>query len=70
MPTFITNLVLYSILKDNGILYIDSENRRLYSKGVIFIFFKRHGGYYLLEDNSASYPIAISTTPPTAFLTD
>ena len=70
MPTFITNLVLYSIFKDKGELYIDSENRRLYSKEVTFIFFKRHGGYYLLEDNSASHPIAILAAPPAAFLTD
>ena len=70
VPTFITNLVSYSILEDKGGLYIDSENRRLYKRGVTFIFFKRYRGYYLLKDNTTDLPISMSVASPAVFASD
>ena len=70
VPIFITNLVSYSILEDKGGLYIDSENRRLYKRGVTFMFFKRHRGHYLLKDNTTDLPISMSVALPAVFTSD
>ena len=70
VPIFITNLVSHSILEDKGGLYIDSENRRLYKRGITFIFFKRYRGHYLLKDNTIDSPISISVASLAVFASD
>ena len=51
-------------------MHIDSENRRLYKRGITFIFFKRHRGHYLLKDNTTDLPISISVASSAVFASD